>query len=596
MKPCRYQWVVIFWMLFLFHASATVRYVNVSNSSPASPYTNWLTAATNIQDAVNVAGVTDTVLVTNGIYQYGGNWGGYFSEDFGSNRVHIASGLTVQSINGPAVTIIKGYQVPGTTNGNNAVRCVLMDGGTTLSGFTLTNGATPVAYYAGGGVYCDSSASLVTNCIITNCIITGNVADGDGGGVACYVFGTHCTLINCTISNNISVHRHGGGVAYCTLTNCILTGNSAPDGANGGGGGGYSNILINCTLTGNKASGGGAALGCSLTNCILNNISTTGGGGGAGSSTLVSCLVISNSAGIGGGGGGAHCILIGCSLVGNSALGWGGGANGDSILRNCMLIGNSASVGGGADSCSTYNCSIVGNFATNGVAGLNNGYSIYNCIIYYNTNVTTPFYPANNSSGYTYRNTCTTPLPLGTGNITNEPAFVNPAGGDYHLQSNSPCINAGNNAYVSTTADLDGNPRIKGGTVDIGAYEYQTPTSVISYAWLQQYGLPTDGTADYADSDGDGFSNWNEWRAGTSPTDPSSLLKMTTVTNDVSGITVTWQTVSGITYFLQPSTDLGAQPAFSTIQTDIAGQAGTISYTDTTATNGGPYFYRVGVQ
>ena len=84
--------------------------------------------------------------------------------------------------------------------------------------------------------------------------------------------------------------------------------------------------------------------------------------------------------------------------------------------------------------------------------------------------------------------------------------------------------------------------------------------------------------------------------AGTNPTNPSSLLKMTALTNGVSGVTITWQSVSGVTYFLQRGTNLAAPSAFSTIQTGIAGQPGTTSYTDTEATGAGPYFFRVGVQ
>lgn len=50
--------------------------------------------------------------------------------------------------------------------------------------------------------------------------------------------------------------------------------------------------------------------------------------------------------------------------------------------------------------------------------------------------------------------------------------FVNP-GTDYHLQENSPCINAGDNdAPGSPDFDFDGNPRISGEYVDMGVYEY----------------------------------------------------------------------------------------------------------------------------
>jgi len=145
-------------------------------------------------------------------------------------------------------------------------------------------------------------------------------------------------------------------------------------------------------------------------------------------------------------------------------------------------------------------------------------------------------------------------------------------------------------------ADLDGNPRIAGATVDIGAFEFQLPQSRISYAWLQQYGLPTDGSADAADPDGDGLNNWQEWRCGTSPTDASSALRLVSALPAGTNVTVTWQSVAGVDYFLERSTNLSPSALFTPLATGIPGQAGTTSYTDTAATNGGPYFYRVGVE
>ena len=92
--------------------------------------------------------------------------------------------------------------------------------------------------------------------------------------------------------------------------------------------------------------------------------------------------------------------------------------------------------------------------------------------------------------------------------------FSGQAAGNLRLQSKSPCINSGFKGYAPAGLDLDGNPRTAGGSVDIGAYEFQSPTSTISCAWFQQYALPSDGSADTADPD-DGLNNWQEWRCAT---------------------------------------------------------------------------------
>jgi hypothetical protein len=251
------------------------------------------------------------------------------------------------------------------------------------------------------------------------------------------------------------------------------------------------------------------------------------------------------------------------------------------------LVGNSGGVRGGGDYYSTLsNCTIVGNSAPYASGGM--GSTFYNCIVYHN---------GLENWLNSHLEFCSTPRStLWYGNITNAPLFVNEAAGDFHLQPNSPCINAGKNGYAPSAVDFDGNPRVQGGTVDIGAFEFQAPASVISYAWLQKYGLLTNGSADFIDTDGDHMNNWQEWRAGTDPTNPLSFLQLLRPVVAASGVTLTWQSGAGINYFLQCSTNLSTQP-LTAFQTDIIGSVGTTTFTDSTATNvSQPYFYRVGVQ
>jgi hypothetical protein len=178
-----------------------------------------------------------------------------------------------------------------------------------------------------------------------------------------------------------------------------------------------------------------------------------------------------------------------------------------------------------------------------------------------------------------------------------EPTFVDTNGwSNLRLQANSPCINAGNNSFVTTTTDLDGNPRIAGGTVDIGAYEYQSPASQVSYAWLQQYGLSTDGSADFTDPDGDRANNWQEWQSATVPTNALSALRLLTPQTVGANLVVTWESVSGKSYFLERSTSLATNASFLPLASNLIGQAGTTTFTDTNAAPAGPRFYRVGVQ
>ncbi|MCK4357666.1 MAG: right-handed parallel beta-helix repeat-containing protein [Candidatus Cloacimonetes bacterium] len=62
------------------------------------------------------------------------------------------------------------------------------------------------------------------------------------------------------------------------------------------------------------------------------------------------------------------------------------------------------------------------------------------------------------------------------GNIYDDPLFFDPDIGDYHLTENSPCIDAGNPDTTGLNLppfDLDGNPRIYNGIIDMGCYEWQ---------------------------------------------------------------------------------------------------------------------------
>ncbi|MHC4575712.1 MAG: right-handed parallel beta-helix repeat-containing protein, partial [Planctomycetota bacterium] len=352
------------------------------------------------------------------------------------------------------------------------------DANSVLEGIRITNGFGPKEIVGshilsvGGGIYCRNSSPLIQNCTITgnwgntfgggifnhslskpiirNCAILTNSAN-EGGGI-CNYYGSS-TIEDCNIIQNSGYYRGGGIISYYSddtaIRNCIVAGNSSH--SFGGGIDNFSSspIVQNCTITENSLShynGGG-----------INNYS--------GSPTIINCTITNNSVsgtGSTSGGGGIHNwrsspSIKNCIISGNWTLGRGGGIyNRDNASSN------------------TDNCTISDNSANNYGGGIHNdsssSSSVRNCIVWANQpsqvyGATTVTY-SDIEEGYT-----------GVGNMNMDPVFVD----DYHVSSNSPCINGGDPNYSAepNERDIDSEPRVVGAQIDIGADEFATEQAFI---------------------------------------------------------------------------------------------------------------------
>ncbi|MHC4072220.1 MAG: right-handed parallel beta-helix repeat-containing protein [Planctomycetota bacterium] len=187
-----------------------------------------------------------------------------------------------------------------------------------------------------------------------------------------------------------------------------------------------------------------------------------------------------------------------CLFTKNSAD-WGGGIfswSSNPAIDNCIIADNSADENGGGiysagAVCPTItHCTIVGNVAGTSGGGIccwEGNPAITHCILWDNTA---------NSSFPEIAGTATVSYcdveggALGTGNIDADPCFVDVENGDYHLLKDSLCINAGDPNYSGDPGqqDIDGQPRVNDGRVDIGADEYSigcfTPDHPDYAKWL----------------------------------------------------------------------------------------------------------------
>lgn len=470
------------------------------------PYTNWVTAATNITAAVGAATTNDEVVVTNGVYREPGV--------ITLNRER----LRLTSVNGPRVTIIDGrgvtrliavgapnVQVVGftLTNGyvnNNAAGLSSGSAGLVISNCIISGNVTAGINRQGAGIRATANPTIV------DCVIVGNRHTGTGGvGGGLYMAGG--TLLRCVISGNEATGRGGGVYAVTTaplIQDCVFENNvQSPTSAAGTGGGALylavAGTVRGCTFNNNRAQAYGGAVyinnvAAQIYSCTFtsNRTLVTGVdlGGGAvyalNQGTVRECVFTANaSAGDGGGvvmrGGGA---VVNCVFGGNTAAGRGGGARlYIGALTNCLFYSNSASTGGAVYASAVAqqragvgSCTLVSNTAASSGGGISCGRTrIYNTIVYFNAAPQGPNY-WNEDTTVRWRYSCTTPI-LGNpydegGNITNAPLFLLGEEHHYHPATNSPVVNAGTNeAWMTGAQELTPQARIINGRVDMGAYE-----------------------------------------------------------------------------------------------------------------------------
>jgi predicted outer membrane repeat protein/parallel beta-helix repeat protein len=327
----------------------------------------------------------------------------------------------------------------------------------------------------GGGIYNAGNCSPQ----LTGCDFTSNTATVGGGGMNNFDHSSPI-LTTCTFTSNDAGFAGGGmcSNSYCSpqLTGCTFTSNTAD--VNGGGMGNFNDsspILTTCTFTTNSADYDGG--GISNYNSLL---------------TFTDCTFSGNSTTIGDGGGmynqscSATSAITGCTFNGNTAASDGGGIfsyDTDLEVTGCTFTGNTADVSGGGmynyhySSPTVTNCTFSSNTADFYGGGIYNAGNcspqLTNCILWGDTPDEICNDDVDSVPVVTY---CDVQGGYGDpadNNINANPQFVNAGTGDFHLLGGSPCIDVGDNAAVpgGLTTDIDGQPRILNGVVDMGIDE-----------------------------------------------------------------------------------------------------------------------------
>jgi len=379
-----------------------------------------VTNDTELRIALNTAatnGLNDTINIAAGTYDASTSTFSYTPAAGNNSLTIVGAGAGSTILDGKNLEQVMNIDTTGVVGGDSNSHI-------TVTGITFENGDTPGgAFEDGGGLCIETNQANIT---VEDCEFNGNTADVYGGAVYARSFAAGTVTFANNIFDGNTANVNGGGVygrsstGNMTFTNNIFDGNTA----NQGGGVYGRSSTGNMTFTNNTFNG--------------NTAQNVGGGGAA--SRSQGTITFTNNTSLGNtadnfDGGGFHITLELNTSIGN-------------IYNN--IVWNNTASGNGDDIYVEDN--FDGDLVGASVNLYNNDYGPD---------------PDPNDFGISDGDN----LSRGS-NINTDPLLVDPASEDFHLQTTSPCINAGTAAAPSLPpTDCDGEQRNSGSAPDIGADE-----------------------------------------------------------------------------------------------------------------------------
>jgi hypothetical protein len=456
LRRCRWPSAVLAAFLFLIPATHAADFYVSTNGNDTLAGNSWPSAKRTLGAAIAAASGPADIWVARGTYPehitlkpgirvFGGFAGGeqtLSARDWRTNLSVIwgtTNKVVISITNSGPDTWLDGLTIGG-GNGIHGGGIAMVGSGPILANNTIRNNITDGA---GSGISIWGFHLLSSTAyhfpIVTNNVIVDNQSindEGDGAGIA--VIGSSPFIAWNVIARNTAT-RNGGGIAcwrhsFPVIANNIIEANSASyDEATASSGGG--GIFASATdLDGRPISGAISAP------TIINNVIAANGGRHGGGITVVDSRL-------------GAALIVNNTIVANNGAGifW---ANTWPTNDNNLVVFN------------------VHGFER-GAAGTSDAV-IRNNDVYDNAVLGTP------------RDYVSTEDRTGAdGNLSCDPRFANAAIGNYHLQPDSPCINAGSSVLIQLgLSDIDRQPRIQGVNVDLGADEatgqlWQVPTPVV---------------------------------------------------------------------------------------------------------------------